>query len=61
MEIQEALGNLDQVCAEFKGTRTDHVALQQSMQVVTEALKPKTTGAGGSKKKGSKKEPDGNN
>ena len=34
MEIGEALSNLDQVCAEFKGTRADHVVLQQSMQVV---------------------------
>ena len=41
MELKEALSNLDQVCSEFKGTRTDHVALQQSMQVVTEASKPK--------------------
>lgn len=54
MEIQEALGNLDMACAEFKGKRTDHVALQQSMQVVTEALKPK-------KDEKDEKEPDGNN
>ncbi len=35
MTIEEALGNLDMACADFKGTRTDHVALQESMQVVT--------------------------
>ena len=52
MELKEALSNLDQVCAEFKGTRTEHVALQQSMQVVTEATKPK--------KKSEKKEQDRN-
>ena len=57
MTIVEALGNLDQVCSEFKGTRADHVALQQSMQVVSAAVgkaKPKPT------KKDQKKEPDGN-
>jgi hypothetical protein len=56
MEIKEALGNLDQVCSEFKGTRTDHVVLQQSMQVVTEATKCDDT-----PKEAKKKEPDGNN
>ncbi len=61
MEIQEALNTLDQVCAGYQGTRADHVALQQSMQVVTAALKLKPTGVGGSKKKDPKKEPDGNN
>ncbi len=53
MTIVEALGNLDQVCSEFKGTRADHVALQQSMQVVSAAV-------GKAKPKPTKKEPDGN-
>jgi len=56
MNIQEALSNLDQVCADFKGTRTDHVALQQSIQVVTAATAEPPKGKVG---KG-KKEPDGN-
>ncbi len=40
MELKEALINLDQVCSEFKGTRTDHVALQQSMQTIRDATSP---------------------
>ena len=41
MNLQQALSNLDQVCAEFKGTRLDHVSLQQSLKIVTEATEPK--------------------
>ncbi len=40
MTIQEALNNLDQVCAEYKGTRQDHVVLQESMQVLAAATVP---------------------
>ncbi len=57
MEIKEALSNLDQVCAEFKGTRVDHVALQQSMQVVTAATIQDSTAK---EAKPKKKESDGN-
>jgi len=57
MNIQEALDNLDQVCADFKGTRTDHVALQQSMQVVTAATRQDNTAK---EAKPKKKESDGN-
>jgi len=39
MTIQEALNILDQVCAVHQGVRQEHVALQQAMQVVTEATK----------------------
>ncbi|KKL85642.1 hypothetical protein LCGC14_1952680 [marine sediment metagenome] len=56
MELKEALANLDQICAEFKGTRTDHVALQQSMQVVTAAVTTPLE----EEKEDPKKEPDGN-
>lgn len=58
MNIQEALSNLDQVCAEFKGTRIDHMALQQSMRVVTDASKPAPALEGSEP---DKTEPDGNN
>ncbi|KKM25053.1 hypothetical protein LCGC14_1598900 [marine sediment metagenome] len=61
MEIKEALGNLDMACAEFKGTRTDHVALQQSMQVVTKALEPPKEKIIPKDVTDEKKEPDGNN
>ena len=57
MEIQEALNILDQVCAVHQGVRQEHVALQQAMQVVTEATKP-VSKAG--KTQAKKKEPDGN-
>jgi hypothetical protein len=57
MEVKEALGNLDQVCSEFKGTRTDHVVLQQSMQVVTAATVQDNTAK---EAKPKKKESDGN-
>ena len=57
MEIQEALNILDQVCAVHQGVRQEHVALQQAMQVVTEATKH-VSKAG--KTQAKKKEPDGN-
>ncbi len=41
MELKEALDNLNQVCAEFKGTRADHIVLQQSLQVLEDATKTK--------------------
>ena len=41
MELKEALDNLNQVCAEFKGTRADHIVLQQSLRVLEDATKPK--------------------
>lgn len=55
MEIKEALKMLDQVCAEFKGTRQEHIMLQQAVQTVraTATLKP-------DKKDEPKREPDGN-
>ncbi len=34
METEQALNTLDQVCAEYKGTRQEHVMLQQAMQAV---------------------------
>lgn len=63
MELKEALSNLDQVCAEFKGTWADHVALQQSMQTVRDATSPPvdTDPLDGIEEKEPEKEPNGNN
>ena len=60
MEIQEALNILDQVCAVHQGVRQEHVALQQAMQVVTEATKSSAPVTLGSEEKTEKKESDGN-
>ena len=57
MNVQEALGNLDQVCADFRGTRTDHVTLQQSLKVVAETF---TDSIGPKKEPEPDKESDGN-
>jgi hypothetical protein len=34
LTLQEAFGNVDKVCAQFKGTRADHIILQQSLQMI---------------------------
>ena len=36
MDIQESINLLDQVCQNYRGTRQEHVALQQAMQTVRE-------------------------
>lgn len=63
MKLEEALNILDQVCAVHQGVRQEHVALQQAMQVVTEATKPSTVPQTAAEKKEAqkeKKESDGN-
>ena len=57
MKIEEALSNLDQVCAGYQGTRQEHVSLEQSMQVVTGATVQDDTAK---EAKPNKKESDGN-
>ena len=39
MNVDEALKLLDQVCSQFQGTRQDHVAIQQAMEVVKKEVK----------------------
>ena len=35
----QALENLDKVASEYKGTRADHVLLQQSVQLLASSIK----------------------
>ena len=37
---QEALNLLDNVCAQVSGNRTDHVRIQQAIQILQEAIAP---------------------
>ena len=39
MNVDEALKLLDQVCSQYQGTRQDHVAIQQAMEVVKKEVK----------------------
>lgn len=57
MGLKEALKILDNVCAVHQGVRADHVAMQQAMQVVSEAAAPLLVPG---KLKIKKKESDGN-
>tara|TARA_R110000868_G_scaffold250282_2_gene506755 strand:+ start:15781 stop:15930 length:150 start_codon:yes stop_codon:yes gene_type:complete len=41
MTPEQALTNLSNVAAAFQGTLQQHQALQESLQVIGEALKPK--------------------
>lgn len=40
-KVQEALQVVDNVCADFHGTRKDHAILQQALQIIYVALDPK--------------------
>jgi hypothetical protein len=57
MTVEEALKILDQVCAVHQGVRSDHVAMQQAMRVVTEAAQAHEQGKQAMK---DPTEPDGN-
>ena len=41
MKIEDAVFNVDKVCAVFKGSRDEHAALLESIRIITEALEPK--------------------
>jgi hypothetical protein len=41
VNVEQALHNISLVLAEFKGSLKEHQALQQSLQVVKDALKAK--------------------
>lgn len=42
MKPEQALANLAKVADDFKGTKNDHVVLQESLRVIDEALKQAT-------------------
>lgn len=39
MTLEQALQNLEQVCAVYKGTLQEHQALQESLKTIKEAVK----------------------
>ncbi len=40
MDAKQALQIINQVCAEFRGTRQDHELLKQAIQVLESAVNP---------------------
>jgi hypothetical protein len=40
MTTAEALGIVDKVCADFRGTRADHQQILQAVQLIQHALNP---------------------
>ena len=41
MTLEQAFNNIKGACLEFRGTLRDHEALQMSLHLISEALKPK--------------------
>jgi imidazoleglycerol phosphate dehydratase HisB len=41
MKLIEALRILEQVCVKHLGTRNDHIAIEQALKLVAEAMKEK--------------------
>lgn len=41
MTITEAISIIDQACGEFRGTRKDHINLQEALNTVRKHVEPK--------------------